>query len=470
MAIATESVQGTVLLAGDLAGGGSSVSPQLTPTGVIPDTYKGATVTIDAKGRVLYARNISDFDVPCATNTQCGLVKVGNNLTATTDANGGTVISLKKASATEYGVVMLGDGFIGDNGTIHVYFDPATDTTLGVVKVPASSALNVVGGELRTSVATNSTDGFVRFTTGNGLALNDGVVSFTVGTIPTGSTSQRGLIQVGNNVTAANGLISLPSATTSVKGVIRGDATFTHTGGAISNTSISSTTVNGLIKVGTGLGVTADGTLSRGAAGGDATTTTKGLIQVSSSEPMLSATSGVLSVTNTAASTSVFGFARPGNNIVFDAATSTLSLASGDSVTNTAGVVRSANANRLKITNGVIDLGPTVLSKGANVFTAAQVVTPVQLEITTNTTINLSQGNVFFLNITSDSTITVSNLVSGGQYIFVITRPNASAVTFGSSFKFAGVSSLTAGNGAIDMITATAVGTDLVCRTEQNFL
>lgn len=468
MAIANETTLGTIVLAGDLAGGNNATMPQLTPTGVKAGEYVAPTVTVDAKGRLLYASSLSYVGVPCADVGECGIVKVGNNITATT-TGGRTVLSLKKASATDYGVVRLGSGFSKGCCEIYVDFPIATTAELGVVKV--GTGLSIDGsGTLSATVATPSISGVVSVPTANGLSVEAGVVSFTMGSIPDATTSSRGLVQVGTNISVTAGVISIPDATTAVKGAFRGDSSFTTIGGEISQSTIATASVRGLVIVGSGLGVTADGTLSRGAAGGDATSSSKGIIRVAAGDPLLTVSAGLLSKASTTATTSVFGLARPGTNISFDSGSATMSIPDCNPATSTKGIVRSANGSHITITAGVIDVGPNVLKKaGGNRFTAAQVVSPVSLTISSNTSIDMSAGNVFLLNITADATVTPTNMVSGGQYMFVITRPNASTVTFASQFKFSGISSLTPTPGAVDMITATAIGTDLICRTEQNF-
>ena len=55
MALATNSTPGSIVLAGDLTG--SANAPELRVTGVVPGAYGPANIVVDAKGRLIYAKN-----------------------------------------------------------------------------------------------------------------------------------------------------------------------------------------------------------------------------------------------------------------------------------------------------------------------------------------------------------------------------------------------------------------------------
>lgn len=318
MAIANENALGTIVLAGDLAGGMDPTGPQLTPTGVTPGEYKGATVVVDAKGRILHARKLSELDVPCADVGVCGIVKVGNNITATTVEDGSTSVSIIKATETDYGVVKLGPGFTKGCCEMYVDYPKATTTTAGSVIVPVSGnlvidvnanisvpigsttvkglvyanggGLTIGGGVLSFNpagatypTATTTSTGMVSVPTANNLSVNgSGVVTFDSlnATFANATTSTKGMVQVGSNVSVSSGTISLAVGSASVAGTIRGDADITHSSGTISYTKVATAGSLGLVKVGAGLGVDAAGVVSRGAGSGDATTTSKGVVQI----------------------------------------------------------------------------------------------------------------------------------------------------------------------------------------------
>lgn len=343
MAIATESVQGTVLLAGDLAGGVSASSPELTPTGVKPGEYKWASVTVDAKGRVLYASEGRAGTIPLATKDSHGIIRIGKYITSTPGADGRPVISVKKASKTDYGVVLLGNGFDFDDATDTTWlkYPAATVTHRGRVFVPESGHLDITDGVVTVPVgskdthglvtgtangsitlsgdtlllntsflsypnATTTTTGVVRVPTANGLSVTDDVVNYDSSaftTTATGSTSTKGLVQVGSGFAVNSGTISVPAATTTTPGVARGNAEFENTSGVLSYQVVASPSVRGLVKIGSNIGIS-NGFLNRGA--GDATTTTKGLVQIGANG--LAMVSGQLVMTT--ATTSLAGRVR----------------------------------------------------------------------------------------------------------------------------------------------------------------
>ncbi|RLB66462.1 MAG: hypothetical protein DRH08_06150, partial [Deltaproteobacteria bacterium] len=61
MALATNTTEGDIALAGDL--NGAINSPTLTTTGVVPNTYLNAKIVVDAKGRTIYAEAMTDQEV-----------------------------------------------------------------------------------------------------------------------------------------------------------------------------------------------------------------------------------------------------------------------------------------------------------------------------------------------------------------------------------------------------------------------
>ena len=93
MATATTTVEGEIVLAGDLTGTGAS--PQLIATGVIPGTYAPVQrLIVDAKGRVVSIGKTTFAEiesllpgVPLATTGSAGIVQIGRNIDVTVDAS-----------------------------------------------------------------------------------------------------------------------------------------------------------------------------------------------------------------------------------------------------------------------------------------------------------------------------------------------------------------------------------------------
>ncbi len=468
MAVATESAIGTILLAGDLAGSSNANSPQLTPTGVAPGVYKGASLVVDSKGRIVHARSLAGYDIPCASSESCGVVTVSgkNNI----DINAGS-ISIKKASKDDYGVVKLGPGFGKDCCEIFVDYAEATATTFGVVTVPTSGHIAIdVDGSISVPAASSSVFGLVKGPLTNGLALTGGTLTYTPSDT---STTNKGFVQIGDGFTVAAGQLSVPTATTSVAGAFRFDGSFTFASSTFSYTSQATAGSVGLVKLGTGLGVNSEGVISRGQ--GDSSATTKGAVQVTAGNG-LNVSAGVLSFTPPDATTGVKGVMQAGAGISAVGGIITPVAANG---TGTKGVLASAS-NKLVIANGLIDFGPDVVVKDVQrTYTKAQNVAKVTQSYAATTTLNLTLGNVFDMTLTGNVNFaTPSNLISGGQYILIL-RQDATggrAATWSSAWKFLDAfgnatlgSTIGTSANAVSIVRFTVVDTQLIAHIQNNF-
>lgn len=512
MAIATGSALGTVVLAGDLAGGMDPTGPQLAPTGVVPGQYKGATVVVDAKGRIVHARKLSGMDVPCADTDTCGIVKIGHFIDSET-VDDKTVISLKEGSKDDFGVVKLGTGFGKDCCEIYVDYPEATSTARGGVYAPAGSTVKMTPeAELSIALGTSSAPGVVSVTTGAGLALTGSTLSFVpaqatypnatttglgvvsvptangltiangiatldgiglpypnatpttkgivsiptasglsvtgavasfnglLATYPAATTSTKGLVTVGSSINVASGNISVPTATTSVMGQIRGDADFQVTAGTLSYQKVATSSVMGYVKAGAGMGVSADGTLSRGAANGDATDTTKGVVQIGAG---LSVSAGLIS--SGAATTSVIGQIRGDGTFAITsgvlsqstpATTSVLGLVkvgSGVSIDGAGVLTRTAsNANATTSSKGIVQVGAG-LDVSAGVISTSVASTTARGAVKAGDGFVMGFGateNVMNINMASDGTpglmSTTSSIATTANGVITI---NSSAIS-----------------------------------------
>lgn len=471
MAVATDTALGTVLLAGDLAGSSNANSPQLTPTGVIPGVYKGACVVVDTKGRILHARSLASYDVGCATDTECGVVSVTSNHFITKN---GDEISLKKASATEYGVVKIGEGFGKDCCEIFVDYVEATETTLGVVTVPTAGNIAIDGaGNISVPIATGSVIGLVKAVNANGLNLTDGLLTYTP---PDATGAAKGYVQIGSGFVVAAGQLSIPTASTSATGLFRMSSDFDFSSNTYSYTDVATASTIGFVKIGSGLNVDEDGTLNRGP--GVATTSVKGVVRVEAANG-LAISGGVLSWAPSDATTSVKGVVQIGASMAVSSGVVSMTNASG---TATKGIVGVSGNGNLKIEDGLIDFGPNVaMLDSQNIWTAGQAVAKVTNAGASGTTaLNFANGNVFDVTLVGNTTFSApTNMVGGGQYIIIIRQDSTGGrtLTFPAGWTFLdSKGNATIGKvigssaNAISVITLTAVdGTNAICQINRNF-
>lgn len=134
MAAATNTSRGTIKLAGDLAGSNDANNPQLTLSGVTAGVYgTNPTLTINTKGIITAATSgsaVDVFNIPIATATSYGIIKIGDGITVAGD---GTA-SLVQASTTAYGAVKIASGSSGIN------------VSSGVISVNTSVVPQLAGG------------------------------------------------------------------------------------------------------------------------------------------------------------------------------------------------------------------------------------------------------------------------------------------------------------------------------------
>lgn len=576
MAQATNTQLGEIQLAGDLAGNGGpqvGTNPQLkTMPGLVAGQYVLPRMTVDSKGRITAIENgaadIIDM-IPSASATNAGLVSIGENI-FTTDADGapgfwtvgfggtlvagaasglanqacatysfdvvvdhgpvqtievagsdvqtiallvaeinskligavcgviggnfiitsvtegnnssvvlsnislfacipgyvndgsGTVgfgaceIYVKRGSDTEYGVVKIGNGIEVQDGVISVTSTSipiATGTTLGGVSVPPSGNLVISAeGAVSVPLATASVPGVIKV--GSGLTVSSGVLTPA---LVNATTSVKGVVQVGTNINVAAGVISVPQATSSTLGVARVGTGLVATAGVISVAPATASTLGG-IKAGSGITITGDGTISA-AVVPDATTGVKGVVQIGSG---ISVSAGAISVAT--ATAVVKGVVQIGTGLSVSAGTITPVVATN----TTKGIVTTASTTRLTITAGAIDIVADALPLLAsrNTFTKAQITAMYNLGTGTTVTPDLTNSNVFKWAPTAASfTIgTPTNAVAGGIYTFNITTPaGATTLTLPSTFKFSNGVKPVPSAGKYDVLTCVFDGTNYLC-------
>jgi len=431
MAEATNLALGTTLLAGDLSG--TALMPTLRPTGVLPGTYDLANLIVNTKGLVLDAIDGDPTLLPCGTDSVCGTVIVGKNISVT-----GGQISVPIATTSNKGLVQVGEGFVMDGCVLRVDYPIATTTTLGVVKVPTSGNITVDGsGNIGVPIATNAVKGLIKYsdTVGKvgevggkaslilpiattsvlgGVKLSGafsidgtGVLSYTGG-IQAATESTLGGMQVGAGLDVdIDGVVNvdltevLSAATESTIGAIKiGNGLDIDGSGIVTvdPTEILATTgVAGCVRVGTNIGVTS-GVISVA----DATTSTKGILSITT-DTGLSMSSSVLSGAD--ATTSTKGILRVD-----------IGTGAGTGVSISGGVLSLANAS-LSV-KGVVQVS-TGLSVSSGVLSGADATTSTKgiLRINTGSGLSFVSGNLSGVNATTS----VKGIISIGSRVNVNT-------------------------------------------------
>jgi len=356
MALATNSTPGSIVLAGDLTGVANA--PELRVTGVVAGSYGPANIVVDSKGRLVYAKDATwktDI-VPLVVDATYAVKGIISTCDPRITIEGGLIAAhlpdaltqaqydaletedeLLRAS-TPKGIVQVGSGLEVDNGVLRVQY--ASTTKFGIMKpgtgldfdidgkltpfglesgasetekgiVQIGDNIDVTGGVISVKTATAAQKGVVQV--GSGLSVTGGVMSWTQPDYPVASKVAKGFVEVGANIDVNTGVISVPVATDTVKGVVQ---------------------------AGDGIGIT-DGSLRIA----DATYTTKGLVQIDAGKGLV-VSSGVLSVQDATATEK--GVAQVGTNIDVSSGTISVKLASSTDK----GVVRIGSG--LDVTDGVV--------------------------------------------------------------------------------------------------------------------
>jgi hypothetical protein len=192
--------QGTLIL-----GSGLSVTPDGT---LLVASALGGTVSQVTAGTGLSGGTITDIGtinlVP-ATNVSLGGIKVGANLTIAPD---GTLSALPPGTGTISGVI-AGNGLQGGglSGIVTLSIQAASTTQIGGVSVVPTGGLDIVGGALSLTTATQTQKGGVTLATAaeviTGTDPNKAVTPATLAA-KTATTLRPGIVQLSDSVAIAD--------------------------------------------------------------------------------------------------------------------------------------------------------------------------------------------------------------------------------------------------------------------------
>lgn len=451
-------------MAGDFSPSSTGSVPQLRATGVTAGAYGPASIVVDAKGRVIFAKQITWEQLqnvfPTASASEKGFMKVGGNLTV----NDG-VISIPKATPQVLGVVQAGENMsIDGSGVLSVGVPHATTTTYGVVKQGGGTWVNP-DGNLQQWWWKNaqpwneipddfSNAGMVKVNTDpdSGLEVGDGILSGRIA-----DATFHGQVKIKDAGPLSfyvpdDGEVNIHDAFFNLAGIVKfnefdpdyfsispeGEMSLD-----ISTISIptASDTVLGGVKVGSGLAINADGVLSNESLQ-PATTSSLGAVQLAdnggfqmSGNNLQTAnasatTKGVIQLGSTGFLTTAIPTLQDYDGLRFWRASATFP-----------GVMRgSADAGGdVNIVNGDIFFTDNIPRLNtANTYTKSLVTSLVQLNSGASVTPDFSASNSFEITIDTDNAVIgiPTNIVAGMRGVILIKKSDAAFdFTLNSVFK-----------------------------------
>lgn len=220
-------------------------------------------------GGALNIQSPGEIDAKDATTSQRGVVTLTDTISSgdtshvpTSDAvfqaiqGGGGGGSVPDATTTTKGKVQIGDNINVSSGVISV--PNATQYTKGVVQ--ASDNVEIANGAISVPNATQSKKGVVMLdatvTQSSENVPTSGAVYDAIqaasGTVPDATTTTKGKVQVGNNITVSDGVISVPNASALTKGVMAVGSGLVANQGLVHLAQASDSAIGGVI-IGDGL-------------------------------------------------------------------------------------------------------------------------------------------------------------------------------------------------------------------------
>lgn len=327
-------------------------------------------VTSDA---VYQAMQGASSNVPYASEVNAGKMRVGAGLT--TADNQGLVN------------VNIGDNivFVADGQGYKIAVPVATQNTLGVVKGGTNITIDA-NGSINVASADNVNKGVVRLGRGLEINSNDDTAEINIGdnlryetdglnycvNVPIATSSTSGVVKVGSNIEISNGFLNVPTATTTTKGVLRlGDSLELDQVNDKVNVKLGAVAQGNTLPVSGDDVYTAIQASGGGQVIGDATTISKGIVQIGDN---INVTNGVITVP--LATTSSYGVVKYGNNFNINS-NGQLSVALGANITtDTYGALTVPNAT--SVVKGVVNTTSAIATGNNDVPTSDAVYTAIQ--------------------------------------------------------------------------------------------
>jgi len=345
-----------------------------------------------------------------ATSSTLGGVIIPATATSGITNSLGT-ISLASASSTQLGAVKIDNSTITLNGSSQIQYllPQATNVILGGVTVDGTT-ITASSGTISVPTATSGALGLVKVD-GTTIGISGGTIS-----VPTATTLALGLVRADNSsITISSGVLTatysytLPAATGSALGgvIVQSAATsgLVNTSGSIVLAQASSTQLGG-VKIGTGISIAGDGTISTTVYSlPTATNTVLGGVKVDGSTVIIN--SGTISATRPLATSST-----QGEVIIPAVATSGLILGTG----GTAGQVSLATASSSQLGGVIVDNSTIVINSGiisVPLFSANKIAIGNSAGLTGQGTNSIAIG--YFAGKTNQSNNTIILNASGSE-------------------------------------------------------
>lgn len=447
MTVATNTTEGQVILSGDLTGTGSA--PELRASGVVPGTYRIPSIVVDAKGRVIFARELTDEEVvdliPLASTTVTGLwaPAINGGLSTSSDS-----VTLLRASSTVLGGIRT-DGVttaVNGSGDLSVQMPDASADVFGIARI--GSNLSISGGLLSRNgwgLATSTVNGMVKVNTASnaGFTISDPATGTVQARVATNNdvglvTLEMDIIKGGINIGApgfdGTQTIGVHGADNDWAGIIYNPAGEFEPGSGLSidnngflnyagftpgSYPTASAGTLGIVRVGSGLEVESNGFLH---VIGQARARTDYLGVVRPGENFNITVDGILSAR--LAQNGVSGVVRvvpTSTNVIFFDGSGNLNLRKGDSASGVVQLAAGGNAG-LTLTNGNIEVDSTILRTN-QIFSA--------------NTAQIFQGNIIEYNISTNFEIPAPSVRTPGTVYQIILRKSIQSATYsmGTAFR-----------------------------------
>lgn len=470
MTTATNTVQGQILMGGDLSPTSTGELPQLRASGVTPGSYPvniGAiavdgtapvtspTVVVDTKGRIIYAKSSSTTEtIPIASTTTQGVVKVDG--TSITIASGViSAPSLSNATTTTFGLVKPDNTSIVSNaGVLSRVVPTVTSTNTGLAQI--GSNINVASGVISVNTGSSTLLGLVQ-PDNSSVTISGGTLSRTLS--PTATSTVFGKVQPDNTtISISAGTISKINLTSTAFGLgfARPDnTTVTINAGVLSANAPStatSSTVGVVIPDNTSIAVTG-GVLYRTSP--KATSATLGTVQPDNTTTVVDG-SGVLSWTGGPQATSTtLGIVKPDNT--------TISISAGViSMTNPPTDATSSVLGKVRPDNTTITIdGNGILSSSINVDASSTTKGAVQIGLNFNISSGLLSAPVATTSTLGLAKVDGTTITSIGGVLSASLPPEASTSVFGIA-RPDNITMVNDSNGALSIPLTTKTSKGLV--------